>query len=242
METLKEITELPQRLYAIGDIHGCQAEIGVLLDYLRQSERISDKDLVVLIGDYIDRGPNSKGVIDLLVEFQKEFPSTIFLRGNHEDMLLNFMGVGGSQGLIYLVNGGTMLLQSYGLPIKTSGEALFNVLPEEHRNFLRNLTSYVKIGDYIFCHAGLDPSVGVAEQDGSNLFWVRDSFILNPHDLGLTVVFGHTPFQEIFFDLPWKIGIDTGLVYKNILSCIELTERKTFQVNFGSTDVHTGVF
>lgn len=91
-----EITETTgERVFAIGDVHGCAQEISVLLEFLVKKQNLSQKDAVIFLGDYIDRGPDTRGVIDLLVNFQNDFPKTKFLRGNHEDMLMDFFGFGG---------------------------------------------------------------------------------------------------------------------------------------------------
>jgi serine/threonine protein phosphatase 1 len=103
---IRVVTERPPRLFAFGDIHGCNTELRVLLESLRSDHQVTTADQFVFVGDYIDRGPDSKGVIDTLLAWKEEFPRTVFLKGNHEDMLLAFLGMGGSSGEVYLVNGG----------------------------------------------------------------------------------------------------------------------------------------
>ena len=237
MSQLLEIKEIPRRLYAVGDIHGCSRELSVLLDCLRNEERLGVEDRVVFIGDYIDRGPDSRGVLQLLNEFREEFPGSIFLRGNHEDMLLDYLGFKGSQGLSYLANGGRGFLKSYGILASCRPVEVVNDLPNAHLAFLNSLERYALVGQYLFCHAGINPLLGLREQRDEDLFWIRDEFVMNIHRLDRTVVFGHTPYEDIFFNLPYKIGIDTGLVYKNLLSCIEVLHGEVIQVSYGKGNI-----
>lgn len=246
MMKFREILEMPAHFYAVGDIHGCHAELVLLLDYLKQAQGLSASDIVLFIGDYIDRGKHSREVIDLLLKFRSDFPRSIFLRGNHEDMLLSFLDSGGRQGSAYLMNGGAEFVASYGVELGGGAELLCaelkNKVPKEHFEFIRGLDNYVLAGDYIFAHAGLNPLRDVRAQIAADLFWIREEFISNLHYFKRIVVFGHTPYEDVLFHLPYKIGIDTGLVYGNMLSCIEVVERKVFQVKAGSQEVKTSAF
>ncbi len=237
MSLLKEIRPTGGRLYAIGDIHGCSIELCALLDYLENSEKLTPKDKVVFIGDYIDRGPASGEVVDRLLDFRDKFPDTIFLRGNHEDMLLDFLGFGGSHGNVYLSNGGIQTLQSYGLDNQSGIKDLFDKIPLSHLDFYKNLDSLVMIGDYLFAHAGINPARFLGMQLPIDLYWIREGFIDKPHAFGKTVVFGHTPYPDVFVDMPYKIGIDTGLVFGNKLTCFNLAEHQVLQVARGSDKV-----
>lgn len=226
----REISDPYQRFFAVGDVHGCPEELSLLLDYLEKEERLGPTDLVVFIGDYIDRGPDSKGVVDRLLAFQQKFPQSVFLRGNHEDMLLGFLGFGGSLGESYLFNGGEEFLRSYQAEGLSTAEEFFTVLPKTHLSFYLNLESYVITPKFVFAHAGLNPRRDLRAQMDRDLFWIRDEFIHNIHRFERTVVFGHTPYENVLFHLPFKIGIDTGLVYGNKLSCVELALGETYQV------------
>lgn len=237
MEKFREIFSMPPRLFAVGDIHGCSEELSAMLTHFEEVERLTNDDVVIFIGDYIDRGPDSKGVITALIEFGKKFPSTIFLRGNHEDMLLGFLGFGGSQDHPFLYNGGKEFLKSYGIGLTDVPEDVVNQLPRDHVVFLINLETYVIIGDYVFVHAGLSPLRDLRTQLNQDLFWIRDEFINNVHKFGKTVVFGHTPYEKVFFHLPYKIGIDTGLVFGNHLSAIELVSKRVLKIARGSSSV-----
>jgi len=241
MVQFREITDHKERLYAVGDVHGCLPELELVLQFLKLSEKITAKDIVVFIGDYIDRGPDSKGVIELLLKFRGDFPKTIFLRGNHEDMLLSYLGKGGRDGSAYLMNGGAACLESYGLDPKTlttpPAEGVLAAIPPAHLEFFLRLENYVVATQCIFAHAGLNPLRDLRHQVESDLFWIRDEFIQNRHFFDRPVVFGHTPYEEVLFNLPFKIGIDTGCVYGNKLSCIELKEKKIIQVGRGASKV-----
>ena len=240
MGKLEFITDPFQRLYAVGDIHGCAAELEALLRHMVDQEKLSAADVVIFIGDYVDRGPDSKSVVELLLAFQRDYPATLFLKGNHEDMLLGYLGYDGSLGESYISNGGDRCLASYGIgELMPPAEAL-DLLSARHLSFFLELKSYLGLGGYVFAHAGINPQRGLETQLDDDLFWIRDEFICNTHNLGKTIVFGHTPYQEIVFLLPFKIGIDTGLVYGNMLSCLEFREGKILQVDQGEREVKVG--
>jgi serine/threonine protein phosphatase 1 len=234
---VRVIETTPSRLFAIGDIHGCLSELDVLLAYLEQERALSGKDQVVFMGDFIDRGPASKGVLARLITFREKFPATVFLRGNHEDMLLSYLGLGGFGGDIYLDNGGLQTIESYGWSAELSPLELLPLFPADQREFLLGLEVGVQLAEFLFVHAGVRPSVPLANQSGHDLMWIRSEFTKGTHDLGLTVVFGHTPYEDVFVHLPYKIGVDTGLVYGNMLTCIELVEGELLQVDFADSSV-----
>ncbi len=230
-----------ERIFAIGDIHGCPDEANVLLNHLSEKEGITDNDLVVFLGDYIDRGPNSRGVIELMIQFKSCFPNTRFLKGNHEDMLLDFLGFGGRLGEAFLYNGGLETIQSYGISVFASPSEMISKIPEDHFNFFTKLESILTVDNYVLVHAGVNPLRDLQAQNDNDVCWIREEFIANVHDFEATVVFGHTPHQELFLHLPYKMGIDTGLVFGNKLSCLEIRSGLTLQVERGSTKVHKNV-
>jgi serine/threonine protein phosphatase 1 len=193
-------------------------------------------DTVVFVGDYIDRGPAAREVIDLLIEFRTGTARTIFLKGNHEDMLLSFLGMPGRYGDAFVFNGGANTLESYGAS-EISPEALRERIPEKHLEFFRTLARRHSEPPYLFVHAGIQPELPLEEQDDEALLWIRHEFIFHPHRLDATVVFGHTPMRTVMVDLPYKLGIDTGLVYGGKLTCLELTEGVAHQVGRGSRQV-----
>lgn len=223
------------RTYVIGDIHGCLDELALLLEGLP----LEPADRLVFLGDYVDRGPDSKSVISYLVHRQRtRSEEMIFLKGNHEDMFLSYMGFPGKYGDMFLYNGGGATLLSYGAAPHNQGSAdILLVIPPEHIKFLKELRSYYITDNYLCVHAGINPQKMLEEQNEEELLWIRDEFIMNPHELPYTVLFGHTPQEKVLFHLPYKIGLDTGLVYGNRLSCLELKERTLFQVTRGKKDV-----
>jgi serine/threonine protein phosphatase 1 len=235
--TLRVITDRPPRVYAVGDIHGCFDELQILVSYLKTSEGVGANDLVIFIGDYIDRGDKSKEVIEYLVQLKREWPKTVFIKGNHEDMLLDFLGFGGDSGDVYLDNGGAEFLKSYGLNLFSPPSEVLKALPPEHLEFLKNLEVGVVLAEFVFVHAGVRPGVDLAAQNPRDLMWIRGDFVHAEHNVGKTVVFGHTPFEDVFLNLPYKIGIDTGVVFGNTLSIVELVHGSLFQVGRGESKV-----
>jgi serine/threonine protein phosphatase 1 len=154
-------------------------------------------------------------------------------------MLLGFMGLGGIGGDVYLANGGGETLLSYGLdPVDDiGGEDFKSSLPESHLRFLQELEVGVSLAEFVFVHAGVRPGVPLDRQIEDDCVWIRADFVESQHDFGKTIVFGHTPFEDIVVHLPFKIGIDTGLVYGNKLSMVELVEGDLYQVDFGEGNV-----
>jgi serine/threonine protein phosphatase 1 len=181
-----------------------------------------ERDQLIFIGDYIDRGPNFIEVVDFLIDLKKHSPGTIFLKGNHEDMLENYLN--GSDRFTYLLNGGQQTLDAY--LSRSSNPDKFPV-PTEHLEFFNSLQLYHQTDDFIFVHAGLREKVPIESQDKTDLLWIRDEFIYSDYDFGKLVLFGHTPFKEPLVQ-PNKLGIDTGAVYGNFLTCVQLPEIEFF--------------
>lgn len=241
-----------KRIFTIGDIHGCSSELVFLLNYLEIYEGLSKKeDLVVFLGDYIDRGPNSKKVIDFLIGFKQEYPNTRYLKGNHEDSMLMFFGCEGSfesdresicAGYLHPANGGLEFCKSYGIDLNSidlQGSTInLYLLPDSHRNFFLGLDHGLIIDDLVFVHAGVLPNIPLEQQKKEDLLWIRDQFIGKKHGLEKTIIFGHTPFKEVF-KVEKQIGLDTGLVFGNKLSCLEVLSGKLFQVGKGDTLIRT---
>jgi serine/threonine protein phosphatase 1 len=207
----------PKRLLAIGDIHGCDDLLQLLL---KKVEPTSD-DRLIFLGDYIDRGPDSCSVINRLLALQDKYPATVFLRGNHEQMLLDF--VSGVDQLMFLLNGGNATLESY-----EKDAAGKPVIPPEHLTFFNDLKSHYIHGDFIFVHAGLRPGVPIDRQEEYDMLWIRGEFINSDFDWGKTVVFGHSPQAEVLRRNN-MIGLDTGAVYSNCLTCCDLLTGELWQ-------------
>ena len=222
------------RAFVIGDIHGCPDEVDRLLDAIGPTS----SDTVVFLGDYVDRGPSPKAVIDRLLRLRHEGPQCVFLKGNHEDMFLAFLGRAGLYGEAFLFNGGEATLRSYGLAGR-SGQISADQLPTDHLEFLLSLTLYHRHGDFLCVHGGISPARSLEEQEPEDLLLIRDEFIASPHPLPFTVLFGHTPQREVLVELPYKVGLDTGLVYWNKLSCLELGEKRLYQIHRGERAVRS---
>jgi Calcineurin-like phosphoesterase len=220
------------RLFAIGDIHGCADELDAMLEAIAPAPG----DTVVFVGDYVDRGPSSRDVIERVLEVEKTGAECVFLKGNHEDMMLSFLGLEGHYGDSFLFNGGAVTLESYGIRSDKVENAIEH-LPARHLEFLNRLSlSYLR-PPYLFVHAGIMPTRQLEEQEAEDLLWIRQEFIFNPHRVDATVVFGHTPMRGVMIDLPYKLGIDTGLVYGGKLTCVEFSEGVLYQVQRGSRQV-----
>ena len=201
-------------IFVIGDIHGCFDKLQMLMQEIPID---LDHDKLVFIGDYIDRGPQSFEVVDYLVRLQRRYPAIIFLKGNHEAMLENYLT--GVDRFTYLLNGGQQTLDEYLNHTAQSGSS---PVPREHTAFFDSLVLYHQTEDYIFVHAGLRKKIPLEKQKSEDLLWIRDAFISTDYDFGKLVIFGHTPFQKPLVEKN-KIGIDTGAVYGNALSCVQIT-------------------
>lgn len=233
-----EITETTgERVFVIGDVHGCAQEVAAMLEHLVKNESLNQNDAVIFLGDYIDRGPDTRGVIDILVNFQNDFSKTKFLRGNHEDMLMDFFGFGGHLGHAFLYNGGLETIQSYGISVFAPPNEMMRSLPENHFKFFCNLESIVIVEKCILVHAGLNPYVELEKQSGEDIYWIREPFLESPHRFEKTIIFGHTPHKDVYDHRPYKLGIDTGLVFGNKLTCLELRSHSLFEVKRGSNEV-----
>jgi serine/threonine protein phosphatase 1 len=204
-----------ERIYAVGDIHGCYDKLLVLMEKM---DIDFESDTLVFLGDYIDRGPQSFEVVAYLADLKQRYANTIFLKGNHEEMLEKYLS--GEDRITYLVNGGQQTLESYMNRPRPEGEP---AIPSTHLEFFKSLRIYYETQNYIFVHAGLKNKVPLEKQKTEDLLWIRRRFIESKYDYGKMVVFGHTPLHEPLL-LPNKIGIDTGAVYGNRLTCVRLPE------------------
>lgn len=191
-----------KRLIVVGDIHGCQTKLVTLMEIVNPSE----EDLFVFVGDYIDRGPDSKGVIDYLIRFVNRLPRTVFLKGNHEDMLLRVLA--GEVGWLeqFVCNGGLQTIDSYG--------SLENI-PVDHLQFFKELTAFYETDDFFITHAGVDPEKELNEQDEHDLLWIREPFLTSDRNFGKTIVHGHSPRPGPEFVEGQRINLDTGAVYSS---------------------------
>lgn len=203
------------RVLAIGDIHGCRCALRNLLIQVAPVRR----DRIVFLGDYIDRGPDPRGVVETLLTLRRRVPRCIFLMGNHERMLLDVLA--GQNLPRYLANGGLATLLAY----RDKGHLR---LPATHWQFFNSLQRFYQTGKYIFVHAGLRPGYPLSQQTEDDLLWIRDVFLTSTADWGKTVVFGHTPLRKPYFG-PRRIGLDTGAVYGGTLTACDLGSRRIWQ-------------
>jgi serine/threonine protein phosphatase 1 len=214
-------------LIAIGDVHGCARSLKALLKQLD----VQSDDHLVFVGDYIDRGPDSKGVIDHLLEL-RETVSCTFLRGNHEDLFLGWLDR--DEYELFAINGGTTTLESYR---DDSGTI---VIPDEHTTFIRDTELWYETDDFVFVHAGLNPTMSVAqnleEADPQVFMWERSHMKTDMLLWEKTVVCGHTPVSSPI-NRERLINIDTGCVFHSnaslgMLTAVRLPERNFEQVPF----------
>ena len=211
------------RTLVIGDIHGCHNAFLALLNKV-QPDPITDT--VILLGDYIDRGPDSKQVVDEILNLRTRTRKVIALMGNHEQSFLNYLQ--GKNREFYLTIGGSATLQSYGLTDNPLEDPATKI-PGKHLEFFNNLLLYWEDSENIYVHAGLKPHVHLSQQPTEWLLWSRDEVISSGYDFGKRVIFGHTPFREPIIK-PQYIGIDTGAVYGGSLTCLILPDLKFVSV------------
>ncbi len=224
------------RVYAVGDIHGradLLEELHRLM--LADAKRRRARTVVVYLGDYVDRGPRSRDVIDLLLAQPLPGFEAVHLRGNHEDMMLGFLD-DPSLAEMWCHNGGAATMQSYGVDAQRLGGAeeapLIDLqrdfarrLPQAHRAFLEDLAPSHREGDYFFVHAGVRPGVPLDRQNLADMLWIRDPFLDSRRDHGKVVVHGHSIVArpEVRKN---RIGIDTGAFYSGRLTCLVLEGAK----------------
>jgi serine/threonine protein phosphatase 1 len=220
------------RVYAIGDIHGCIAPLRKLHHRIREhaADQPVTRNVVVYLGDYVDRGPDSRGVIDFLRTEPLPAFERVFLKGNHEASLLQFLE-DEQHGPQWFAYGGDTTLRSYGVHaprsptdwvgLQRAQSEFAQNLPPEHRSFFAGLQLTHIEDDYLFVHAGLRPGVPLADQNSDDLLWIRDEFLRSDAEFGKIVVHGHS-ISEAPTIRPNRIGIDTGAFAGGPLTCLVL--------------------
>ena len=230
------------RLYAIGDVHG-------RLDLLeRMHESIAeelardrpDEWRIVHLGDYVDRGPDSAGVIDLLISARAADPRVMALVGNHDVGFLDFLGLPDPTGL-FARYGGVDTARSYGVRLDPDDGRAFAAqaaelraaVPEAHAAFLRGLPYSLEFGDFFFCHAGIRPGVPLDKQAPMDLIWIRDAFLDHPGLHPKVVVHGHTPSPQAQV-LANRVNVDTAAFKSNRLTALVVdgASKRTIEVGF----------
>jgi serine/threonine protein phosphatase 1 len=233
-----------QLVYAIGDIHG-RADLLALLLAEIESDSARSKDAkrrtLVFLGDYIDRGHDSRRVVDMVLDDLPAGFDAHFLKGNHEAIMLDFLDDPSYLGH-WLANGADATFRSYGLDVaelvgrgaapEVWRRAFLASLPETHRDFFEALELAVSFGDYFFVHAGVRPGVPLEAQDPNDMIWIRGPFLQSEDDFGKIVVHGHTPGRDPVIRAN-RIGIDTGAVFTDRLTALRLENgsRRLMQVD-----------
>jgi serine/threonine protein phosphatase 1 len=233
--------------HAVGDIHGrADLFIPLLTRILADAARAGGaRNVVICLGDYVDRGPNSRGVIDALLMLRASARvETRFLLGNHESALLDFI-VDPKLGAAWFALGGGETVASYGVVPRLAGvptevwpairDEFASALPRDHLDFLRGLEPAFELGDYFFAHAGARPGVSLRDQDRHDLLWIRQPFLQDRRLFEKVVVHGHTPAAEVHVDRR-RIGLDTGAFATGVLSAIRLQDdrRRIMQARRGA--------
>jgi len=220
------------RAYAIGDVHG---RIDLLESLLAKIEadiasRDGRENIIIFLGDLIDRGPDSAAVVERLRTYSPGDATVIFLSGNHEEVMLRVLE-GEKGGLLadWLKFGGAESLQSYGIDpaaVATKSEsaalkAIKAAVPQAHVDFLASFADTFRFGDYLFVHAGIRPGLGIADQAQADLRWIREPFLEDTADHGFVVVHGHTISSKVE-ERANRIGVDTGAYRTGILTALAI--------------------
>lgn len=216
--------------YAISDIHGMSYELKQLLDKVP----FTKSDVLVFLGDVIDRGSDPREVVQIILDLRKDGYNVVTVMGNHEDIFISHLkrntpngGYGQycyrniRNGYYIERNGGAKTLLSYKYN---------NHLIQEHLPYFKGLRLYFETKNYIFVHGGLKPTIPLNKQIKYNMLWIRQEFIRSRWNFGKTVVYGHTPVSFIHKQIGNKIGIDTGAIYGGDLSCLRLPDFRVFRV------------
>lgn len=220
-----------RRVYAIGDVHGRNDLLEQLIDKIveddRQREALDSE--IIFLGDLVDRGPDSAGVIDTAMRLKADARNVRFLMGNHEEVYL--AAATGDEKSVRFFNriGGRETILSYPismqeyveLDIEELAQRIPELFPQDHVDFIAGFEDQIIIGDYAFVHAGIRPGIPLAEQRQKDLRWIRDDFLSAQDAHEKIIVYGHTINDEVV-ETGTRIGIDTGAYYSNKLTALGL--------------------
>lgn len=221
-------------VYAIGDVHGRADLLAQLIQLIVEDFQFADKPpskpTLVALGDYVDRGPNSKGVIDQFIELGAQDYFNLFtLMGNHEEAFITFL-TDARFGPIWLRYGGGATMESYGVSVPDDDNphswneaqaVLREAVPPSHIAFLNSLPSKITIHDYLFVHAGVRPGIPLMFQRGADMRWIREPFLSHKGRFGRTIVHGHTPVDEPYLGSN-RINCDTRAYASGVLTAVRL--------------------
>jgi serine/threonine protein phosphatase 1 len=221
------------RAYAVGDIHGRLDLLDMMLHRIEEDRagRPPKKTFIIFLGDFIDRGPDSAGVVERLRSYRPPGARPIFLAGNHEEVLMRILA--GDKAILpsWLKFGGAECVSSYGISadrLKQMDEDaavrhLRAQIPQTHQQFLEGLADTFRFGDYLFVHAGIRPGVAIEAQDRADLRWIREPFLSDSKEHGFVVVHGHT-IVEAVEERSNRIGIDTGAYQTGVLTILGIED------------------
>lgn len=214
-----------ERIYAVGDVHGCLDRLVALHEIIAEdiATRPVEHTVLVHLGDYVDRGSDSAQVIDWLIN-EPPVPADeiVNLMGNHEYMMLSAIaGTDKDAPNHWLMNGGADSLLSWGISRTAPPAEWAGQIPRQHLVFIRDLAVSRHIGPYLFVHAGIRPGVPLDQQSRHDMMWIREPFLSSEANHGAVVVHGHTPKREPIIQ-PNRIAIDTGAVLGGALTCVML--------------------
>ena len=226
-------------IFAIGDIHGCIKQLVTLQDKIfNYPEYNKDEDLLLYLGDYIDRGPSSKDIINHILQLQTEGIKSIFLMGNHEQFMIDFLFNKINNLSNWIMNGADQTFKSYNIEIAEFikdgfeddnidkvRDVFLSKLTKEHVYFFKNLEITYTMGDYLFVHAGINPEKSLSEQSDIDFIWSRsDKFFDKNFKFEKIIVHGHSPEKEVV-NFPYRINIDPGCFFSGKLSCVCVNDK-----------------
>ncbi len=224
-------TDIGERIYAVGDVHGRYDLLRQLIDRIGEHSNALEPAAslhILLLGDLIDRGPQSAQILDFLYDLQRKTDRVIVLQGNHEEALLQALDGNLEIFEAWLRVGGTETLRSFGLAAPTERgdlrrclRELRTAIPAPWVEWLRRLPLTARSGDYFFCHAGVRPGIPLRRQSREDLLWIREEFLADPRDHGAMIVHGHSVETDVQFREN-RIGIDTGAYRTGVLTALYL--------------------
>ncbi|MEP2988607.1 MAG: metallophosphoesterase family protein [Parasphingorhabdus sp.] len=220
-----------RRVYAIGDIHGRNDLLNKLIEKIMadDGDRGDAESELIFLGDLVDRGPDSSGVIETAIALKQELGDVRFLMGNHEEVYLK--AANGNEKAVKFFNriGGKETILSYDISIKeymnmdhtSLAERIPSLFPEEHVKFIAAFEDQVIVGDYAFVHAGIRPGIPLSDQEPKDLRWIREEFLSSKEPHEKVIIYGHTINTDVV-EKSNRIGIDTGAYYSEKLTAIGL--------------------